>query len=55
MFNKFIKWICKKKIYISDTDKFLIFLDKKYPKLSSSQKEEINKYKDIFNSKNYLK
>lgn len=52
MFSELAKWIDgKERAYVSETDKFLTALEKQYPKLSASQRHEIDKHRNIFNRK----
>ncbi len=52
MFNKIAKMIDgKNRAYASETDRFLKRLHKQFPKLSASQRKEIEKHRNIFNRK----
>lgn len=52
MFNKLAKMIDgKNRTYVSETDRFLKRLHKQFPKLSGSQRKEIEKHRNIFNRK----
>lgn len=53
MLKKFILWLNKlekkDKAYVSSADNFLANFDKQNPQRSRSQKQEIEKHRDIFN------
>ena len=49
MFKKLAKMIDgKDRTYVSETDRFLKRLHKQFPKLSESQRKEIEKHRQIF-------
>lgn len=45
----------KKRDYVSDVDLFLQKFDKENPKRSASQKQEVDKHRNIFNRKRQTK